>query len=230
MNFSQLHERLRVELLRRIERGSLTAALLARQTGMQPSHLSNFLRSKRGLSLPALDRVLAALGLSVADLLPLAPAPQFASPLSIPLASDQAAMYEDQLRPASITGYIQLPTITLNTMRGDHGARRPKRERFVAITLTAAQAQPMRPVLHENSVVVLDRHSNLPSPPSAATRHMHAVRLGTALHLCYLTYDQNCLVLRPHALEHPVQLLPVPPQSSPADFIIGRVCVLVTNL
>src|SRR5690348_13615153 len=69
MNFSQLHERLRLELLRRIDRGSVNGALLARQTGFQPSHISNFLRRRRTLSLDALDRLLAAQMLTVNDLL-----------------------------------------------------------------------------------------------------------------------------------------------------------------
>ncbi len=51
MNFTQMHERLRVELLRRIERGTLSVSLLARQTGFGKSHLSNFLHSRRKLSL-----------------------------------------------------------------------------------------------------------------------------------------------------------------------------------
>ena len=60
MNFRQMHERLRQELLRRIERGSVSVSLLARQTGLGQSHLSNFLHSRRQLSLDAMDRVLAA--------------------------------------------------------------------------------------------------------------------------------------------------------------------------
>jgi hypothetical protein len=36
MNFSQLHERVRLEMLRRIQRGDLTSAMLARQTQFVP--------------------------------------------------------------------------------------------------------------------------------------------------------------------------------------------------
>src|SRR5579863_8100307 len=70
MNFTQMHERLRFELLRRIQRGTLSVSLLARQTGFGQSHLSNFLRSHRQLSLEAMDRVLSAQHLDAADLLP----------------------------------------------------------------------------------------------------------------------------------------------------------------
>ena len=70
MNFTQMHERLRLELLRRIQRGTLSVSLLARQTGFGQAHLSNFLHSRRQLSLEAMDRILAAQRLTVADLLP----------------------------------------------------------------------------------------------------------------------------------------------------------------
>ena len=70
MNFTQMHERLRLELLRRIQRGTLSVSLLARQTGFGQSHLSNFLHNRRQLSLEAMDRILAAQHLAAADLLP----------------------------------------------------------------------------------------------------------------------------------------------------------------
>src|ERR1700733_6783204 len=70
MNFTQMHERLRLELLRRIQRGTLSVSLLARQTGFGQSHISNFLRSRRQLSLEALDRVLLSQRMNAWDLLP----------------------------------------------------------------------------------------------------------------------------------------------------------------
>ena len=65
MNFQDLHELLRLELLRRIELGSLTGTSLARQSGFRQAHISNFLNRKRSLSLDGLDRVLAAQNLSI---------------------------------------------------------------------------------------------------------------------------------------------------------------------
>ena len=65
-----MQEQLRVELLRRIQRGSLSISLLSRQTGFGPSHLSNFLHKRRQLSLAAMDRMLAAQHLVAADLVP----------------------------------------------------------------------------------------------------------------------------------------------------------------
>ncbi len=69
-NASSLHERLRLEISRRIDRGPLTGTLLARQTGLESSHISKLLHRKRKLSLAALDRVLASQRLRIEDLPP----------------------------------------------------------------------------------------------------------------------------------------------------------------
>ena len=71
MNFQDLHELLRLELLRRIDRGTLTQSRLAQQAGFQQAHISNFLNRKRALSLEGLDRVLASQNLSIDQILPL---------------------------------------------------------------------------------------------------------------------------------------------------------------
>src|SRR5437763_15224163 len=83
MNFQDLHELLRVELLRRIERGTLTGSRLALQAGFQQAHISNFLNKKRALSLEGLDRVLASQNLTIDQILPLelsAPQPPHSPP------------------------------------------------------------------------------------------------------------------------------------------------------
>jgi transcriptional regulator with XRE-family HTH domain len=229
MNFSQLHERLRTELLRRIEREVLSASLLARKTGLQQPHISNFLRSRRRLSIPALDRVLAALDLSVADLLT-APALSTSKAEGVPLVSHYVAMFEDRVSPASVIDRINLPAAVFDTMRAEHGARRPTRERFVAVGLPPAQARLLEPVLQPNAVLVLDRHSTLPSSSAAGSHHIYAVPFEGELLFAYLTFDNNSLVLRPHASTLPVRLLAVPAHLSPAAFITGRVCVVISYL
>src|ERR1700758_5374789 len=71
MNFQELHELVRLELVRRIEQGRLTGNRLASQAGFKQAHISNFLNKKRSLSLEGLDRVLAAQNLSIDQILPL---------------------------------------------------------------------------------------------------------------------------------------------------------------
>ncbi len=227
MNFSQLHERLRLELLRRIEREALTASRLARKTGMRQPHLSNFLRNKRRLSLPALDRVLAALELSIADLLAMPADAAFLPelpPKFVPLVSQQAAMNNDVITAASVLEYMPVPASALPALTAGRDQGRLPRERFVAVSLTPKQAELMHPVLVSGSIVVLDRHSNSLSSTPPHIHPIYGVRLGRQLHFCYLSLDQNFLVLRPHSIDFRVRLLAVPPNLSPSDLVIGRVC------
>src|SRR5512135_421373 len=106
MNFTQMHERLRLELLRRINRGTLSVSLLARQTGFGQAHLSNFLHSRRQLSLQALDRVLTAQQLAADDLLPMIHHPADTATehdaSKVPIVSNPAALFEPYIRPAVV--------------------------------------------------------------------------------------------------------------------------------
>src|SRR3954469_14510567 len=68
MTFQKLQDRLRRRLLAHIEAGQMTGLRLADLAGFQQAHISNFLNRKRALSLEAMDRVMAALRWSIADL------------------------------------------------------------------------------------------------------------------------------------------------------------------
>src|SRR5947209_3762958 len=70
LNFRALQDRLRERLLTHIDAGELTGLQLARETGFQQAHISNFLNRKRGLSLEAMDTILTATGISISELLP----------------------------------------------------------------------------------------------------------------------------------------------------------------
>ncbi len=223
MNFSQLHERLRVEVLRRIERQVITASHLARRAGLSQPLISNFLRSQRRLGPDNFDRVLAALDLSVerlgADAPPSAAA---AGGPSIPLVTQHVAIFEDRIHPTSVLDRVALPESIL--ARPPRPARRATRERFVAVAVTPAQAAPMDPVLLPGSVLVLDRHAGLPTPSDV--RGVYAVvRLGQ-LRFAYLSLERSLFVLRAHAPMFPVELVPVPPNMAASELVIGRVVVV----
>jgi len=176
MNFSQLHERLRAEMARRIERGQLTGTLLARQTGLQPSHLSNFIRRKRRLSLPALDRLLAAQLLSIEDLLPDSPRPNiqtdFDDAFVVPLVSHETALRSPAINQRSVLDLIHLPAGSLDHLRPRRTLSRREWQRFLAVRLTPAQARPMEPLLAPGSIVVIDRHYNSLAQPSSSPQRL----------------------------------------------------------
>src|ERR1039458_7954281 len=120
MNFTQMHERLRLELLRRIQRGTVSVSLLGRQTGFGQAHLSNFLHRKRQLSLEAMDRILTAQHLTVADLLPsaqeLEPEPRGNGVCAVPVVSHPAALFEPVIRPSAIQSLLSLPAVAFESI------------------------------------------------------------------------------------------------------------------
>jgi transcriptional regulator with XRE-family HTH domain len=219
MNFQDLHELLRLELLRRIERGTLTGTRLAQQTGFQQAHISNFLNGKRALSLEGLDRVLAAQELTIDQLLPVdlvaaATTPVSPDPIEIvPVVSSSAAMDEAKIPAAAVIETIHL-----------------YRQRFVAIRADVQQAAGMDPLLAPGTVAVIDRHYNSLAPYRANQPTLFAVRSGNALLLRFTDFDHNCLILRPAAASCSVQLLPLAPHETPADYLVGRVCLLFHEL
>jgi len=129
MNFTQTHERLRLELLRRVQRGTLSVSLLGRQTGFGQAHLSNILHGRRQLSLEAMDRILAAQHLSVADLLPsaqqLTPEPMGDAMCAVPVVSHAVALFEPVIRPSAIQSRLYVPAAALESVHSRAaGARR----------------------------------------------------------------------------------------------------------
>jgi len=236
MNFQDLHELLRLELLRRIERGTLTGTRLAQQAGFQQAHISNFLNRKRALSLEGLDRVLAAQNLSVDQILPLdlaaAAAPtQSSEPIEIvPVVSPSAAMDEARIPPASIIETIQVSASRLNDNRARPSTRHAHWQRFLAIRADTQQAAAMEPLLAPGAIAVLDRHYNSLAPYRAHQPTLYAVRCGGALLLRFVNFDERRLILRPYSRAFPVQLLPLATNASPADYLVGRVCLVVSEL
>jgi transcriptional regulator with XRE-family HTH domain len=231
MNFSQMHERLRLELLRRIQRGTVSVSLLARQTGFGQSHLSNFLHNKRQLSLEAMDRILAALHMAADDLI-LAGKSFERAPVeeefgSVPLVSHNSALYERVIRPAAVLAKLDLPSPALRSMRVRASNVRRTWQRFVAVRVTPNDAIPMDPLILPGALAVIDRHytSFAQYHPDRAT--LYAVRNGGRLSVRYVEFLANRLVLRPLNIDFPVELIEIEPGGSPNDLIAGRVALVL---
>ena len=132
MNFTQMHERLRVELLRRIERGTPSVSLLARQTGFGKSHLSNFLHSRRQLSLQGLDRILATQHMACEDLLRTRRSCRTgrrneAELSMVPVVSHSSALFEPYIRPSAVQMMLHLPAGALRSLKPKAVSRRAAR-------------------------------------------------------------------------------------------------------
>lgn len=234
MNFTQMHDRLRVELLRRIQRGSLSVSLLARQTGYGQPYLSNFLHNRRQLSLEAMDRVLAAQHLTAADLLPVlqqgGPRAAVEEEATVPVVSHHAAMFEPFIRPAATQGMLHLSAGSLSQMRARVAGVRRTWQRFVAVRIAAADALPMEPLLLPDALVLLDRHYNALAPYRPSRPNLYAVRDKAHLTLRYVEFLSNRLVLRPLNIASPIELIDVDPDESPGNLIVGRVALILNEV
>jgi hypothetical protein len=234
MNFTQMHERLRMELLRRIQRGTLSVSLLARQTGFGQAHLSNFLNRRRRLSLEAMDRILVAQRLAATDLLP--PVQQSGHRLesedgsAVPLVSHAVALYEPMIRPTAIQGLLHLPATSLQSVHARASSARRRWERFVAIRVPSTDALPMDPLVLPEAIALVDRHYNSMLPYRPHRQNLYAVRRGAQLTLRYVEFHSNRLVLRPHNNEFPVHLIEVDPGESPNELLVGRIALILNEL
>jgi plasmid maintenance system antidote protein VapI len=239
MNFQDLHELVRLELVRRIERGALTGTRLAQQAGFQQAHISNFLNRKRALSLEGLDRVLSAQDLRVEEILPLeitagasrAVSEQETDPVEmIPIVSPSSAMEDVSITPSAIIDSIPIASSRLSENRARPAARRTHWQRFLALRTDAQQATAMAPLLPAGSITVIDRHYNSLVPYRANHASIFAVRSGPMLLLRHVDFDERHLILKPYVRDFPVQLLPLLPDESPGDYIVGRVCLVLAEL
>ena len=234
MNFTQMHDRLRLELLRRIQRGTLSVSLLARQTGFGQAHLSNFLHSRRQLSLEAMDRILAAQRLAVADLLPAVHQaelwPEGVDGSAVPVVSHSVALFEPQIRPAAIELLLHLPATGLQSIHARGSNARRAWERFVAIRVPSAEALPMDPLVLPEAIALIDRHYNSLLPYRQNRQNLYAVRYGSHLTLRYVEFISSRLVLRPHNNAYPVQLIEVDPEESPNELLVGRIALILNEL
>ena len=244
MNFADLHELLRLELLRRIGEEDLTGARLAQLTGFRQAHISNFLNRKRALSLEGLNRVLESQSLSIEQLLPLqleaaavSPGRQPVEPSPepveiVPVVTASTAMGQPRISLTSITECLHLASSRLGPGLTRPSPERLPWQRFVALRVDAPQAAAMKPLLPRGSLVVLDRHYTSLAPHRPSEPNLYAVRSGNALLLRYVDLEDTSLILRPLSLEHPVQLVPLTPPSDRhlPEHLIGRVCLQLAEL
>jgi hypothetical protein len=233
MNFTQMHDRLRLELLRRIERGSLSVSLLARQTGFGQSHLSNFLRQRRKLSLEAIDAILTAQRLTAAELLP-ALARTTLAPSSeefgiVPLVSHSVALFEPVIRPSAIQSTLHFPVQMLASIHSRSSSARHAWQRFVAVRIPAQDAMAMDPLILPDAIAMIDRQYTSPVQYRPNRPNVYAVRQRAHLAMRYVDFASNLLVLRPHSAAFPVELLEVAPGETPADLLVGRVALILNE-
>jgi hypothetical protein len=139
-------------------------------------------------------------------------------------------MDEPMVRPGSVIETIHVSASRLRGNRARASAKVEHWQRFVAVRADAQQTAAMAPMIGPEAVVVLDRHYNSLAPYRAQQRTLYAVRCGAGLVLRFVEFDDGRLILRPLSQDFPVQLLAVGAHETPADYIVGRVCLVVSEL
>ncbi len=134
------------------------------------------------------------------------------------------------MRPGLVIETVQVPAAALRGFRWWTSEKVAKGQRFVAIRADEPQSAAMDPLIAPGAVVVLDRHYTSLAPYRAHQRTLYAVRAGGGRALRYVEFDGGNLVLRPLALGYPVQVIAVGAGESPADYIVGRVCMVIAEL
>ena len=231
MKFRSLQEKLRQLVLARIEAGELTGLQLARRAGFQQAHVSNFLNRKRSLSLDAMDRVLAALHLSVLDLLDAEEVGKRATILPPSDSEFENVLLVDAASAAAprITGEMvrdigKFRKSFLRKLRPDMVGARAAWRRFLLIRVDARDGMSMYPRLLPGATLLLDRHYNSLKPYRRGERNMYAVRTGAGCTVKYVEIAGHNLVLRPHNQAYPVGVTTIEPGKKFSDYIVGRVC------
>lgn len=226
MTFTQIHERLRQALIRRIQDGALSVSLLSKRTGLAQAHVSNFLRKRRGLSKEAMDRVLASQHMKVEDLLPSLGArgklPDNRETSCVAVVSHKSALFDPVIYRSATLDTFALPSGILQSLRAHPSPHREAWRRLIAIRVSPADAEGMEPVLTPDAFAIIDRHDNSLlryRPPHGS---IYAVRNGTRLVLRYVDLHSPGLVLRLHNAA-PSELLEVERGQKPEDLIVGRV-------
>lgn len=232
MNFTGMQDRLRQELLRRIRRGTLSVSLLARQTGFCEAHVSNFLRARRQLSLEGIDRFLSAQRIDPVDLLrtPEQSRRWEDELIHVPVVSAATAMFEPQIRAVATLSVLQAPAALLENARPLTTQQRKPWARFVAVSISEEDAAAMDPVLKPHAMVLVDRHYTSLTAHRRNRENLYAVRDVARLAIRYLDFKSERLLLRPHSLDSPVQLVDLAPSESLLNVIVGRVVMILNEV
>ena len=231
MDFQSLQENLRQLLLRRIRAGQLTGLQLARQAGFQQPHISNFLNVKRGLSLEALDRVLAVQHISVLDLLDQEELGRHASIVppgrngfeNVVLVEADLVAFMPRFTRDQVLDTLKVGKNFLQRLRPEMQGDRSRWQRFIFLKASAREGMSMYPRMLPGAYLLVDRHYNSLAPYHRNERNMYAVMHTGHCYFRYVEGKDPYLMLHPENHSYPAHSVPLAGKS-PSDYIVGRIC------
>jgi hypothetical protein len=124
---------------------------------------------------------------------------------------------------------LYLPPGLLQSIRSRASNQRRAWQRFVAVRIPGADAIAMEPLVLPEALTLIDRHYNSLMPYRPNRPNLYAVRNGSHLALRYVDFTANRLVLRPHNIAYPVELLEVSSSEPPSELIAGRIALILNE-
>ncbi len=222
MLLTHLEDSLRKTIRQRIDAGVLSGTALAKRTGFQQAHISNFLNRRRGLSVEGFDRMLEALGLSITDLWePIAPAsPGGREYDDVPLVDPSVLMHPD-FAAREMVDVLKFKRAFLRRVRAQAPQARTTWRRFVIIKADAENALAMYPRILPGATLLIDRHYTSLEAYRRREANIYAVSNGKRVLVRYVEGQQGHLLLRPANSNTALSSIAL---ESGKDPIIGRVC------
>ncbi len=231
MRLRDLQDRLRAHIRARINRRELTGSGLSRQAGFQQGHLSNFLNSRRGLSLESMDRLLDTLQIEVLDLVDadeiqrraLLPS-ESAGLESIAVVSVEHAVRLPRFTPEQVGSTVSFRKAFLGKLKSNDVCGRSDWLRFVTLKLDPKTVRAMFPRSAAGATLLIDRHYTSLAPYRQHQPNLYAIRLQARCAVGYLSLAGDHLVLQPRNPQLPVEFARINRAKSYSDYIVGRVC------
>lgn len=231
MFLRDLQDKLRAQIRARIERGELTGTNLSQQAGFQQGHLSNFLNSRRGLSLESMDRLLATLHLGVLDLIASDELQRHTGTLpsdgkreNIAVVSPEQATRLPRFGAEHMREALSFQKTLLRRIKPNDLVNRGDWLRFVVIKLDAKAAGATFPGTLSGATLLLDRHYNSLEPYRRLQPNLYLVSCDVRSLVGYVSVSGDHLLLRPRNPQYPAQLVRIERGRSYSDYIAGRVC------
>lgn len=225
MGFISDHEKIRLEVERRIDAGEVTGSGLAEKIGLHQSTISNFIKKERRLGYESIDALRDVLGITDDFLRDPSPSVQSTQEEFVPVVSHAHAMAKPLIYPNLIARRSGVTIASLIKLTSAPATlTRQQWTRFVAIDVSSEQADFLEPILSKGAIVVIDRHFQRFARSRLDPLSLFAINNNERLELGYPEQYGESLVLAAHIPQIPGRPVVIAPHQRVAQLIIGRIC------
>lgn len=235
MKCEALQDNLRRVVQERIAAGELTGLRLSEMTGFRQAHVSNFLNSKRGLSLEGMDKMLRVLKLGVLDLIDAEEIREQGTRVSGAQSGFQdvllvasADAWQPRIGSRQVQDVFPFRESFLGRLRPAMEGDRRGWERFVLVRMERSAGNSMSPKMTRTktsagAVVLIDRHYNSLRPYRKYEPNLYAVHYAGQCAVRYVEQVGGQLLFRPLNADYPIAVVKTK-KTRGKDFVIGRIC------